>query len=207
MSGPDVQAQRSSEHAEMQRHRILDAAEQCFIDSGFHAASMANIAEKAQMSPGLIYRYFANKSAIILAIIERQICDRHADIAKLQSQSDFIERLVTLFTSWIRRENRTMNPVLFLEMTAEASRDPKVAEALAKADESGRHAFAGWLKRMANEAGREVSDEDVEKRAFALQCFIEGLAVRAVRQPDIDSLVLAESARLFVPRLLWMGEC
>ena len=40
---------------------ILDAAKKCFIEHGFHAASMANIAETAGMSPGLIYRYFENK--------------------------------------------------------------------------------------------------------------------------------------------------
>ncbi len=52
--------------AEAQRDRILCAALKCFIEHGFHAASMANIAETAQMSAGLMYRYFDNKNAIVL---------------------------------------------------------------------------------------------------------------------------------------------
>ena len=41
--------------------------------SGFHAASMAHIAQTADMSAGLIYRYFASKAAIVKAIIERHL--------------------------------------------------------------------------------------------------------------------------------------
>ena len=64
---------KAQDRAEMQRNRILDAAQHCFIEHGFHAASMASIADTAGMSAGLIYRYFENKSAIILAIVDRQL--------------------------------------------------------------------------------------------------------------------------------------
>ena len=47
--------------ADAQRSRILAAAEKCFVQQGFHAASMASIATTAGMSPGLIYRYFPGK--------------------------------------------------------------------------------------------------------------------------------------------------
>ena len=62
--------------AEAQRERILCAAQKCFIEHGFHAASMANIAETAQMSAGLMYRYFENKNAIVLAIVQRQLDEK-----------------------------------------------------------------------------------------------------------------------------------
>ncbi|MFP4283014.1 MAG: TetR/AcrR family transcriptional regulator [Opitutales bacterium] len=202
MSSPDRQNPRSPEHAEQQRQRILDAAEAAFIEYGFHAASMARIAEKAEISQGLTYRYFANKNAVILAIIARQIEVRRAGIRALQSQSQFVERVIELFQSWVRRDDRAMNPVLFLEMSAEASRDPEIARALAEADQTSRGEFKKWLRRMAEETGREASEDDLEKRALALGAFIEGLALRAVREPGINHATLAESARLFLPRLL-----
>ena len=62
---------RAAARADLQRARILDAAQRCFVESGFHAATMAKIAETAGMSAGLIYRYFESKNAIVLAIIER----------------------------------------------------------------------------------------------------------------------------------------
>ncbi|STG54749.1 transcriptional repressor [Escherichia coli] len=44
---------------------IINAARRCFRRCGFHAASMSQIASEAQLSVGQIYRYFANKDAII----------------------------------------------------------------------------------------------------------------------------------------------
>src|SRR3546814_21159289 len=64
---------KATARIEAQRERILLAAQECFIQHGFHAESMASIAETAGMSAGLIYRYFENKNAIILAIVERQL--------------------------------------------------------------------------------------------------------------------------------------
>ncbi|MGL6222787.1 MAG: TetR/AcrR family transcriptional regulator, partial [Steroidobacteraceae bacterium] len=74
--------------AEAQRDRILCAALKCFIDHGFHAASMASIAETAQMSAGLMYRYFENKNSIVLGIIARQLDEKRAGIRQLHSSND-----------------------------------------------------------------------------------------------------------------------
>ena len=71
---------KAQDRAEMQRNRILDAAQHCVIEHGFHAASMASIADTAGMSAGLIYRYFENKSAIILECIKdgaQDFCEPH----------------------------------------------------------------------------------------------------------------------------------
>ncbi|MBK7901908.1 MAG: TetR family transcriptional regulator [Proteobacteria bacterium] len=53
---------------------------------------MANIAAAAQMSAGLMYRYFENKSAIVRAIVERQLQDGRAQIEQLHSSADFATR-------------------------------------------------------------------------------------------------------------------
>ena len=86
MSAPSDKIDKVALRAQAQRDRILNAAQQCFIRHGFHAAGMAGIAQAAQMSPGLIYRYFDNKNAIILAIIERQLAEKRANIDSLQAQ-------------------------------------------------------------------------------------------------------------------------
>ncbi len=187
--------------AESQRDRILDAARQCFIEHGFHA-SIANIAELAQMSPGLIYRYFENKNAIILAIIERQLHDAREDIAALRSDTDVAPLIVELFEAWRRSDPEVMNPVLLLEMSAQASRDPQIAEALASADRVSRADVHIWFKRMARSKGSELGPLGSQVQALALQCFMEGLAVRAVREPEIDRALLTACVQQFVSRVL-----
>jgi AcrR family transcriptional regulator len=190
------------ERAELQRDRILNAAQRCFIEHGFHAASMANIADTAQMSAGLIYRYFENKNAIILAIIERQLNDKRNSIATLQSDANFATLIVDLFSRWLNGDPELMNPALFLEMSAQASRDPQIARALLCADHISGEDMDDWLKRRAALQSRQPDDVDIQARTLALQCFIEGLAIRVVRQPNLDLKVLAASVALFVPTLM-----
>ena len=121
MNTEKISPQKLSDRACAQRERILDAAQKCFVSHGFHAAGMALIAETANMSPGLIYRYFDSKSTIILAIIERQGKGLPLKLARL--------------------------------------------------------------------------------RAITLQCFMEGLAVRALREPDLDPAALKAAIAHFLDGL------
>ncbi|MGB7480675.1 MAG: TetR/AcrR family transcriptional regulator, partial [Burkholderiaceae bacterium] len=83
--------------AQAQRQRILAAAEKCFIERGFHAASIANIADTAQMSPGLIYRYFSSKSEIILAIIELQLQLAREEMRQQDARADLARQIAESF--------------------------------------------------------------------------------------------------------------
>lgn len=190
------------ERSRAQRDRILQAAQQCFISSGFHAASMASIAQTADMSAGLIYRYFDGKSAIILAIIERQLAERRTNIATLRSAPELSLRVIELFRAWRSGDPKVMNAALFLEMSAEASRDPQVAAALRHSDQVSSEDFLAWMRQLALAQGRAPHERELLIRALALQAFIEGLAIRAVREPQFDEAVLQATVEAMVPPLL-----
>lgn len=185
-----------------QRERILCAAQKCFIDHGFHAASMATIAETAGMSAGLMYRYFENKSAIVLAIIERQLQEGRAHVARLRTSSDLAAELLDVFERWRARDPGAMNAALFLEMNAEATRDPQIAAALRRSDEAIRRDLEAWMTRDRGDGGLGLSPDSVATRVFILQTFVKGLAVSAVRQPDIDHGALKAAIDAQVGRLL-----
>lgn len=194
------------ERTRTQCTRILDAAELCFIRHGFHAASMASVAEAAGMSTGLIYRYFDSKSAIIRAIIERQLESMRTDFSLLKAgECDFTSLIAELFPLW-QRNSPCMSPVLYLEMTAEATRDAQIAEATAKFDQARSTNFRAWLKQAAKNRGQELSDAEVEQRDFAVRCFIDGLALRALREPNLDPAFVAASLKRFLPPLLSLDQ-
>ena len=182
---------RTEARARKQRKRILDAARECFIREGFHAASMASLAATAKMSAGLIYRYFDSKSAIILAIIEEQLEERRANIATLQSDDDLAQRVRDLFSRWQRADPSVVNPALLLEISAEAGRDPRIADALGNADRIAGSEFRSWLTRLAAARGHKLPACEAKARVLLLQVFIEGLATRAVRDPGFDSADLS----------------
>jgi AcrR family transcriptional regulator len=188
--------------AEAQRERILCAAQKCFIEHGFHAASMANIAETAGISAGLIYRYFENKSAIVLAIIERQLGESRRHVGQLRTCSDLAAELLGLFESWRARDPEVMNAALYLELSAEATRDPQIAQALRISDDAMRRDLEAWMSRDRSEGGLGLPPAIASTRVFILQCFVKGLAMCAVRNPDIDQAALRSAIDAQVERLL-----
>ena len=186
-----------SERARAQRERILVAAKRCFAERGFHAASMADIAKTAGMSAGLLYRYFDSKAAIVRAIIDRQMEENRCVLDEVSSASDLVPAILALYERWTQGDEARGAAALFLDITAEATRDPEIGDALRTADGYSRARLAEALERITGSAASpsgsvKVADPaQVARRVLALQCAIEGLIVRAVRQPDLDRATLA----------------
>lgn len=57
--------------AAARREQILDAAVAVFAERGFHVTTIKDIAKAAAIADGTIYNYFANKTALLLGILER----------------------------------------------------------------------------------------------------------------------------------------
>ena len=62
---------RDADPGEAVRWDILMHASELFLHFGFSKTNIGDIAERAGMSPGNLYRYFKNKQAIGLAVVEK----------------------------------------------------------------------------------------------------------------------------------------
>ena len=61
-------AERKERHREELKKDILIAAKELFLENGFEATSIRNIAEKIEYSPATIYLYYKDKNEIIHAL-------------------------------------------------------------------------------------------------------------------------------------------
>src|ERR1700709_876688 len=61
-----------AEEDSSKRRQILDGARKLFLDLGFDAASMGEIARAAGVSKGTLYVYFADKNRLFEAIVEEE---------------------------------------------------------------------------------------------------------------------------------------
>ena len=77
-------ARQPSIKSEATRARILQAALAVFRESGFHAATMREIAASAGVALGAAYYYFDSKNAIVLAFyrLRRTVRSDEADLLK-----------------------------------------------------------------------------------------------------------------------------
>jgi AcrR family transcriptional regulator len=192
----------SGSRADAQRDRILTAALNCFVEHGFHAASIAGIADAAQMSQGLIYRYFENKDAIVLGIVERQLEEKRALLRELHTVEQLSAELLRVFESWCVRESTVMSVALFLEMSAEATRNPRISAALQASDELTRDGFRNWIARDRVAGGLGFAPDEADRRALQMRLVVDGLAVRAAREPGIDRAQLKDALDWLIERLL-----
>ena len=62
---------RITREREARTSLILDSAERLFVEKGYDATSVQDIAERADFSRTSIYQYFGNKEEIYLCILER----------------------------------------------------------------------------------------------------------------------------------------
>ena len=184
---------RRDARAQAQRDRILDAAQKCFTERGFHGASMSMIAETTDMSPGLIYRYFAGKSELIHGIVSRQIEVMADDLEMFKSGNRdaaafivdrFREGTAVCITS--ASPAQMLEPALVLEIVAESGRDPIIASALDTLDRHIDDALGDWLSRPLAQGGQGVPAQHLPARILILRSLLDGLKMRQARHPDMD---------------------
>src|SRR5437870_9385108 len=70
------------------RRQILDGARKVFMDLGFDAASMNEIARSAGVSKGTLYVYFADKNRLFEAIIENEALEQSKVVFNLDPGRD-----------------------------------------------------------------------------------------------------------------------
>ena len=55
------------------REQLLEAASEVFVDRGFHAAGMDEIADRAGVSKPVLYQHFSSKQDLFLAVLAQHV--------------------------------------------------------------------------------------------------------------------------------------
>lgn len=77
--------------AERIRERILDAATECLLTEGIDARLHAMIAERAGISRPTVYKYVGDQSAIVAAILDRELDKFFGAAVPILRRSDDLE--------------------------------------------------------------------------------------------------------------------
>lgn len=175
--------------AELRRQQIVDAASTCARRSGFHGASMAEIAQVAGLSVGQIYRYFENKEAIIAAIVARDMAEMRDRYSQVQNgKQPLLEAILTKSSEALDEFYESERAALMLEVVAEAARNPRVAAILQAADAEERHLQQALVRQL---GPPEWDERERLARGEVLSMLFEGMSMRAVNHPDGDREAIA----------------
>jgi AcrR family transcriptional regulator len=110
-----ITARKQREKLEMRRI-ILDAAKGIFLEKGFYSASIRNIAEKIEYSPGTIYLYYKDKDDIFHALHEEGFGKMLGMMQPLQHVSDPMERLIAMGKVYMEfaLQNKELYDLMFI---------------------------------------------------------------------------------------------
>ncbi len=136
------------DHVRERRRQILRAAMACFARRGFHQATMQDISAEAQISVGLIYRYFENKEAVISVMAGEHLADLRQVLDRARAAPSLFEALEIFFTCPCEDDQPADVQVSFvLDLFAEAARNPHVAGLLREVVAFVIDAVAGLIER------------------------------------------------------------
>ena len=183
-------AQAASGRSQDRARRILDGAQEAFLEQGLRGATMEGIAKRAGVAKPTLYSYYPDKEAVFRAVVER-VTDR------------MIARAEEAFAR--------PGPVADRVATALAAKYGVALEVLAgspHAEElaTGKAAHAGetfaavqaWLVDRTAEALAAGGIADAAGRARIVVSCVDGLFHAAGGRPD----GFAEEVRFVVSRLL-----
>jgi AcrR family transcriptional regulator len=125
--GPEVHQER----ARRSHQALLDAAVELFATHGYDKVGTPEIAERAGVSVGTFYRYFADKHVLYVEVVRRMLSDAYTDIMAGLTPSRFVgmarhetiaDSVALLFEHVLRR------PELSRSLMEMSLRDPTVGD-------------------------------------------------------------------------------
>jgi AcrR family transcriptional regulator len=89
---------RKVRERQVRRQDIIEAARIVFAEKGLHAATLDEIAEKAEFAKGTLYGYFDSKDDLFISMLEEEIEAFHGSLSEVLSRSlppaDILAQLV-----------------------------------------------------------------------------------------------------------------
>lgn len=179
------------------RRQLLSVAREVFVESGYHATSMGDIADRAGVSKPVLYQHFEGKMDLYHALLDEQV-DQMVELcaAALRSTTDNHARVVAMnlaFFRFVDREDSAFRLVFESDLVAE----PRVRERI----EAG-------MARMSDAVAQAIAaDTDMSRpRAWLLGTALVGQAHVAARAWLAAGRPLAlEDAASLLAQAVWYG--
>ncbi|HZR42179.1 MAG TPA: TetR/AcrR family transcriptional regulator [Ktedonobacteraceae bacterium] len=168
---------------EAQRTKILEAARQVFARKGW-SATMADVAEAADVSQGLAYRYFKNKQEIFRALVQKAMEAGPAGTQRfLEMPGSPGERLSLLLSVIVRsRHEHPEFALLFDHVLSDETISDDFRELILKQSQS----FLVVLRQLIVEgqATGEIADDDPDQLMLAIIASLDGLTRLVLHRPE-----------------------
>jgi AcrR family transcriptional regulator len=159
-------ARTTPEHRAAQRTRIVEAARELFASRGFAATTMADIVAASGLSMGGVYRYFATKAELVLAVVDGRVGPGRGT-APSEDPGAVVRRLA----AFVAPGSEEQHAKLVAQIWAEAALRPELAAVVVATHRD----LEGWLTRCIVDTHQQ-SLPDAAARAQVALAALAGLS-------------------------------
>ena len=185
------------------RAQILEAAMVCFAKHGFHQTSMHDISAEAGISVGLIYRYFANKEAVISAMADRHKSEIQELLERAKQAPTLFESLEILFTAHCCENSPKVLSAFVVDLYAEASRNPEIADLVRDVLDTAMGGVTDLISRSPEAQSGATHGLQPHELAELIFAVARGMLMLDVLQPQEMTEAERRTRQLEVTRRLW----
>ncbi|HXW88813.1 MAG TPA: TetR family transcriptional regulator C-terminal domain-containing protein [Streptosporangiaceae bacterium] len=187
--------------ADQRRVQMLHAALEIISERGYAETRIADVAERAGVSPALVIYYFKTKDQLLTEAIryyeDTWYAVGQARIARLPTAAERLEEFVAMSCLDSADPEPGSSWQLWLDFWAQAARNEAVAGVRRKSDERWREVISS-LVREGQEAG-EFREIDATSFAIYLSALLDGLTVQiALDDPVVDGPTAFDLTMQFV---------
>lgn len=164
---------------------IMAAATRLFSQSGYDAASVAEICAEAHISKGAFYHHFPSKQALFLSIVDQWLGGIDARLLSGEKNGESVPQSIARMAKdlgFIFKEASGQLP-MFMEFMVQASRDQLVWAATIAPYRRFQQKFAALLELGKNE-GSIQPDVDVDAVSWSLISLAVGILLQGVVDPE-----------------------
>jgi len=174
-------------HFDARRRQILDAAFRCFAARGFHATTMQDVAEKAGLSAGALYRYFKGKEALAEALAAEGREQKRGALARLDEEKGAagLARAVAEMLAFLETPGSRRAAGLDVRLWGEALGQRAIRAIVADGLEALKAPIADFVRRE-RRAGRIRRDVEPAAVGRVVLAVLAGLELQKAYHPDLD---------------------
>jgi len=174
-------------YLDARRNEIIEAASRTFMEKGFHNTTMQDIYNATNLSPGAVYNYFRSKEDIVTAATEISQ-QRNSEMITAAASGDKDQALSNLrhaLLSFAKQIDLAKAASLDCELYAEASRNPRIAEALRKSQDA---AIAQLFDLVKYHQNKGIFNNQLDPTAIAqvLVSMFVGFGIQKILNPETD---------------------
>ncbi|MEP6491363.1 MAG: TetR family transcriptional regulator [bacterium] len=173
----------------LRRQQIINAAFELAIDGGLNAITIRDVAQRAEMSSGLVIFHFGTKDQLVLALLEwvLQTTTALSVGPDIEAIGDPLERLIALLRQEMARLSREPQRIrLFFEFWSAGIWNSEIGNRMQRELDRYREAFRPMAEAVLLADPARFEGVSAAGLTAVTVSFIKGCAVQAMIEPQLD---------------------